>query len=130
MRFFISLILFRRELLRKKKGNVYAVFPFRCHAPTVALDTPRDISHELPRKHINVSQVFLRLPTLKPIPAYAFLKHSCGSNGLAKTSTTLSRVETDLVTTNNLAGLLNNLVALSQDELDVARVRHVGVNLL
>lgn len=34
-----------------------------------------------------------------------------------------------LLTTNNRVRLLDNLLALGQDQLDVARVGHVGVDL-
>jgi len=52
----------------------------------------------------------------------------CGSDGLADAGTTLAGVEAELVATNNLVGLLDDLVTLGQDELDVAGVRHVGVD--
>lgn len=52
----------------------------------------------------------------------------CGSDSLAETSTTLSRAEMGIAA-DNLVRLLYNLVALGQDKLDVARVRHVRVDL-
>ncbi len=55
------------------------------------------------------------------------IKYLCGSDGLAEARTTLSGVE--VLTANDLLGLLDNLLTLGQDELDVARVRHVGVDL-
>lgn len=53
----------------------------------------------------------------------------CGSDGLADAGTALSRVETELLAANNLVGLLDNLLTLGQDQLDVAGVRHVRVDL-
>lgn len=91
-------------------------------------------SHESPRKHMSTFQEFLRLfitfrQNNSSLP-HAFKINLCGSDSLAETSTTLSRVETDLLTANNLVRLLDNLVTLGQDKLDVAGVRHVRVDLL
>ena len=52
-----------------------------------------------------------------------------GGDGLPAESTTLSGAQMRRLTTNNSLGLLDNLLTLGQDELDVARVRHVGVDL-
>lgn len=49
-------------------------------------------------------------------------------DGTACAGTTLSRAQVQLTTLNSLR-LLNDLLTLSQDHLDVARVRHVGVDL-
>lgn len=51
-----------------------------------------------------------------------------GGDGLAHARTTLSRVQA-LLTANNGLGLLDDLLGLGKDELDVAGVRHVGVDL-
>lgn len=51
-----------------------------------------------------------------------------GGDGLAHARTTLSRVQA-LLTADNGLGLLDDLVGLGKDELDVARVGHVGVDL-
>jgi hypothetical protein len=47
-------------------------------------------------------------------------------DGLAAEDTTLSGAE--VLTADNLLGLLDNLLALGEDELDVAGVRHVRVD--
>lgn len=52
-----------------------------------------------------------------------------GSKGLADASTTLPGVQADLLTGNNSVGLLDNLLSLGEDQLDVAGVGHVGVDL-
>lgn len=59
-------------------------------------------------------------------PHKLLLEHLCGGEGLAKAGTTLAGVE--VLAAYNLLGLLDNLLTLSQDELDVARARHVGVD--
>lgn len=51
-----------------------------------------------------------------------------GGKGLANASTTLSRGQA-LLTADNSLGLLDDLLGLGKDELDVARVGHVGVDL-
>lgn len=43
--------------------------------------------------------------------------------------TPLTRAEMRMRTLHNLRSLLNDLLAFSQDELDVAGVRHVRINL-
>ena len=48
-------------------------------------------------------------------------------DGAAGACTTLPRGQTEPLT--SLWGFLNNFLALGQDQLDVAWVRHVGVNL-
>jgi hypothetical protein len=47
----------------------------------------------------------------------------------AVTSTTLSRVQSQTFTISNLLRLLYDLLALSKNQLDVAWVRHVWVDL-
>jgi len=49
-----------------------------------------------------------------------------GGDSLAETGTALARVE--VLALDNSIGLLDNLLTLGQDELDVARVGHVGVD--
>lgn len=49
-------------------------------------------------------------------------------DGLAQTGTTLARAE--VLTANDGLGLLDNLLALGEDKLDVARVGHVRVDLI
>jgi hypothetical protein len=52
------------------------------------------------------------------------------SNGLASALSTLAGVEVlALLAVDDLRSLLHDLLTLGQDELDVARVRHVGVDL-
>jgi hypothetical protein len=48
--------------------------------------------------------------------------------GLADAGTALARVQTD-ITVSDSVGLLDVLLVLGEDELDVARVGHVGVDL-
>jgi hypothetical protein len=50
-----------------------------------------------------------------------------GGDGLAETGAALPRGQVG-VAAGNLVGLLDNLLTLGQDELDVAGVRHVGVD--
>lgn len=50
------------------------------------------------------------------------------SDSLSDASTALSRAQVRITSGNSL-GLLDNLLTLGQDQLDVARVRHVGVDL-
>ena len=50
----------------------------------------------------------------------------CGGNGLAAGSTTLSAAQVGITVD---LGLLDDLITLGEDQLDVAGVRHVGVNL-
>lgn len=52
----------------------------------------------------------------------------CGGDGLAGTDGALAGGEA--LTASNLVGLLDDLLTLGQDELDVAGVGHVGVDLL
>ena len=51
-----------------------------------------------------------------------------GGDGLAHARTTLSRVQA-LLTADNSLRLLDDLLGLGEDELDVAGVGHVGVDL-
>lgn len=53
----------------------------------------------------------------------------CGGDGLAGAGTALAGVEADVLATGDGLGLLDDLLALGEDELDVAGVGHVGVNL-
>lgn len=55
--------------------------------------------------------------------------HLSGSDGLAHAGTTLSRVQATLLTRDNSLGLLDDLLSLGEDQLDVAGVGHVGVDL-
>lgn len=52
-----------------------------------------------------------------------------GGDGLADAGTTLPGVQADILTGNNGVGLLDNLLSLGEDQLDVAGVGHVGVDL-
>lgn len=54
--------------------------------------------------------------------------HLSGGDGLAETSTTLTVAQAGAV--SNLLGLLDDLLSLGEDELNVAGVRHVRVDLL
>lgn len=60
-----------------------------------------------------------------PVPAIINLRRS---NSPSHAHTTLSGAEVSLAPGNSLR-LLNDLLALGQDKLDVARVGHVGVDL-
>jgi hypothetical protein len=44
-------------------------------------------------------------------------------------STTLSRAQTGFIAGNDVRALLDDLLTLREDQLDVARVGHVGVDL-
>ena len=55
--------------------------------------------------------------------------HLSSSNSTTLTSPTRSRAQMSILTTNNRLRLLYNLLALGKDQLDVARVRHVWVDL-
>lgn len=57
----------------------------------------------------------------------AHARYLGGGESLAEAGTTLSGVQ--VIAAGNLVGLLDNLLGLGEDELDVARVRHVGVDL-
>lgn len=52
-----------------------------------------------------------------------------GGDGLSKASTALSRAQVRILTSGNSLRLLDNLLTLGQDQLDVAGVRHVRVDL-
>lgn len=83
------------------------------------LDTSRESNTTLKRDLRRCNRHLKILP-----PAYL-----CGSDGLAAESTTLSRAQVGVLAGNDGLGLLDNLLTLGKDELDVARVRHVGVDL-
>jgi hypothetical protein len=51
-----------------------------------------------------------------------------GGDGLADAGTTLPGVETELLAVGDILGLLDNLLALSEDKLNVAGVGHVRVD--
>lgn len=55
--------------------------------------------------------------------------HLCSSDSTTLASTTLSRAQVSLLPTNNSLRLLYNLLTLSQDQFDVARIGHVWVDL-
>jgi hypothetical protein len=57
-----------------------------------------------------------------------FLFHLSFGDGAADLGTTLAGGETGLAG-NGKRALLDNLLALGEDELDVARVGHIGVDL-
>lgn len=52
-----------------------------------------------------------------------------GGDGLADARTALPRVQTDILAGDNGIGLLDDLLGLGEDQLDVAGVGHVGVDL-
>ena len=54
------------------------------------------------------------------------LMHLCGGDGLAVALSALAAVDAD---TDGLGSLLNDLLALSEDHLNVAGVGHVRVDL-
>lgn len=54
--------------------------------------------------------------------------HLGGGEGLANTGTTLSRAQVSILGSDSI-GLLDGLLSLSEDQLNVARVGHVGVDL-
>lgn len=56
--------------------------------------------------------------------------HLSGSDGLADTLATLPRVQPRDLTVSDVGTLLDDLLALGEDELDVAGVGHVRVDLL
>lgn len=58
----------------------------------------------------------------------AIKAHLSGSDGTADASATLAGGKVSLLADNGL-GLLDDLIGLSEDELDVAGVGHVGVDL-
>jgi hypothetical protein len=53
----------------------------------------------------------------------------CSSDGPPDALSTLPRVQPSLLTLDDLWSLLDNLLSFGQDQLDVARVRHVRVDL-
>ncbi|KAF4512684.1 hypothetical protein G6O67_000033 [Ophiocordyceps sinensis] len=53
----------------------------------------------------------------------------CSGDGLAHTGAALPRVKSQLLAADDLVRLLHHLVALGQNQLDMAGVRHVGVDL-
>lgn len=55
--------------------------------------------------------------------------HLCGGDGAAVALSALAGVEAGTLTGNSLGGLLNDLLALSEDHLNVAGVGHVRVDL-
>ena len=57
------------------------------------------------------------------------LPHLRRSNGPPHPSAPLPRVQPRLLALHRLRGLLDDLLALGQDHFDVARVRHIGVDL-
>ena len=73
---------------------------------------PRDLS---------LASLIVRVPEV--------LCYLCGSDGLASACTTLPGVQAELLATNNLIGLVDDLLTLGQDEFDVAGARHVRVDL-
>ena len=105
--------------------------PCSHHVPAVHQEDEKP--RESPENNINVS-IPARLHPLSlsqnAIPArHKCFRYLCGSDGLAETGTTLPRVEAELLTVSNLLRLLDNLIALGEDQLDVAGARHVGVDL-
>jgi hypothetical protein len=77
--------------------------------------TPASESNTFPDRDLAYLTTTSRLNTL------------CGRNGLSAKSTTLSRAQ--VFTGSDLVRLLHNLLALGQDQFDVAWVRHVRVDL-
>jgi hypothetical protein len=57
------------------------------------------------------------------------IHHLCSGNSTTLTRTPLSRAQVCLLTANNCLRLLHNLLTLGQDQLDVAWVGHVWVDL-
>lgn len=55
--------------------------------------------------------------------------HLCGGDGAAVALSALAVVKADSLTAGSLGGLLNDLLALSEDHLNVAGVGHVRVDL-
>ncbi len=55
--------------------------------------------------------------------------HLSSSDSLAHTGATLPRAQVSDLTASNSLRLLDNLLALGQDQLNVAGVRHVRVDL-
>ena len=63
------------------------------------------------------------------LPAHQLTRHLRSSDGLAGGATALPGVQTGILALNDLGGLLDGLLALGEDQLDVAGVGHVGVDL-
>lgn len=61
-------------------------------------------------------------------PAFS-LTHLGGGDGLAGARTALPRVQADLLACDNSIGLLDDLLGLGEDQLNVAGVGHVRVDL-
>lgn len=62
-----------------------------------------------------------------PLP-HVHTPRSCSSNSLPDPRTPLSAAQMPLLPLNSLRALLHNLLALRQNQLDMARLRHVRVD--
>lgn len=134
--------------------QIIFVFPVKCHARTLLPLSFRSLPIHLkkPRaRKVDCSLICLpkcfrkkRIPERRTVPLFLpvapFFKKTkpfmctssvvpnlCGGDGLADTDGALAGGEA--LTASNLVGLLDNLLTLGQDELDVAGVGHVRVDL-
>ena len=89
--------------------------PERLHHPRLIVE-PQFLQHPLP--------LSASVTTSHPI-----IPRLCGSDGAADLRATLSGGQADLFALDDLGTLLDDLLTLGQDELDVAGVGHVGVDL-
>lgn len=74
-------------------------------------------------------EIFVHTHTYTPLAPVSFTHLSFG-NSAADLGTALTGGETGRVCGDDVRSLLDNFVGLGEDELDVARVGHVGVDLV
>lgn len=72
---------------------------------------------------------FYQLPAKPPTPIRKNETRLCLEEGTADLSAALPGAEVLLLALDNVGGLLDDFLTLGQDEFDVARVGHVGVDL-
>ncbi len=102
-------------------GSFYARWPAICYWST---------SHPFFKESLfKITHDAIANPRSCQAQTWKAAHHLCSGNSTSLTSSTLSRIQTDTLTLNNCLWLLNNFLALGQDQFDVARVGHVWVDL-
>lgn len=114
--------------LSASSARCFEFFPFHC----IFLVAFRDQVF-VPYNNIKENSGLFKFSLCISFPTTYYPRHPadrlCLDESTADLSTTLAGREVSLLTLDNVGALLDDFLTLGKDELDVARVGHVGVDL-